>query len=199
MIRLNLGCGNDVKEGYLNVDFRKIKGTTQADLSQFPWVWDDGSVDEILMFDFLEHFPYRDTDKILRESWRVLREGCPAIIQVPSFEECSAAMNFDTGMLCNSCGFTFDEAWFMGNDWKKCGQCGQGIYDIAAAARNRLFGGQDYEGNWHFNTFTKNTLQWKLSDNGFKVVEFLEEEHQRVNWNMKALAVKISNLWGENE
>ena len=62
MIRLNLGCGKDIKPGYRNIDIRPGLGVDEiADLSRLPWFWKDESVDEILMLDFLEHFPYRQT------------------------------------------------------------------------------------------------------------------------------------------
>lgn len=196
-MKLNLGCGGDVKEGYLNVDFRDIPGTTKIDLSKFPWPWEDGKASEIQMLDFLEHFPYKRTESILNECWRVLKPGGELIVQVPSFEECAAAMLYDVGMLCNACGFEFTQAHFMGNEGRACGQCKQPIYSIANAGMMRLYGGQDYEGNFHYAAFTQNSIQKKLYDSGFRDMEFLEEEHQKKNWNMKVRSVKGGDLWGD--
>ncbi len=195
-MRLNLGCGTDIKPGYVNVDARKIPGVDVVTDLAAKWPWDDGSVDEILMLDFLEHFPYRSTEGILQQAWKVLKPGGALVVQVPSFEECAAAMNYDVGMLCNACGFEWTEAHCLGNESLICGKCGQPRYAVAEAGMRRLYGGQDYEGNWHYTAFTKNSLQRKLKESGFKVGEFLEEEHQRLNWNMKIRAYKDGDLWG---
>lgn len=196
-MKLNLGCGNDIKQGYVNVDFRAMPGVSKVDLSQFPWPYSDGEVEEIQMLDFLEHFPYRKTDQILTEVWRILKPGGFVDVQVPDFYECSAAMNYDVGMLCNACGFEWSEAHCLGNESVRCGKCGQLRSAVAEAGMRRLYGGQDYEGNWHFAAFTKNSIQEKLHKNGFQAGEFLEEEHQRLNWNMKIRAYKKQDLWGE--
>ena len=86
-MKLNLGCGDDIKEGYLNVDFRKTHPSVQVqDLSKFPWPWADGFADEILMLDFLEHFPYAQTERILFECFRILKDDGEVVIQVPDAE-----------------------------------------------------------------------------------------------------------------
>lgn len=196
-MKLNLGCGLDLKDGYVNVDFREIPGTTRVDLSKMPWPWKDNDVDEILMLDFLEHFPYRKTSSILEEAWRVLKPGMPLIVQVPSFEECATAMLYDHGMFCNACGFEFSPAHLMGNEGVFCGTCHQPIHAVAEAGMKRLYGGQDYDGNWHFCAFTRNSIQRKLRSSGFSSCEFLEEDHQRKNWNMKVRSLKSGDLWSD--
>jgi len=196
-MKLNLGCGGDIKPGYVNVDFRDIPGVEKVDLSKFPWPWSDGQADEILMLDFLEHFGYKKTEKILNECWRILGKGGILVVQVPSFEECAAAMLYDVGMLCNKCGFEFTQAHMMGNEGRACGNCHSPNYHIAEAGMMRLYGGQDYDGNWHSCAFTRNSIQKKLFDSGFRDMEFLEEEHQKKNWNMKVRSIKGGDLWGE--
>jgi hypothetical protein len=69
---------------------------------------------------------------------------------------------------------------------------------IAEAAVARMFGGQDYVGNWHYTAFNKPLLQHKLEKNGFDKVEFEElnenGETYYQNWNIKAVAEK-KDLW----
>jgi hypothetical protein len=187
-VKLNLGCGRDVKQGYVNVDINDGPGITKVDLSKFPWPWADGCASEVLMYDFLEHFPYVDTKVILRELRRILSSSGKAEIQVPDFEQCALAMLGDYGFLCNSCGNYIT----LGKG--DCDQCGQKFHAIAEAAMNRLYGGQNYVGNWHFTAFTETTLRKKLKDAGFMVLEMLEKDHQRKNWNMKFL-VKKDPYW----
>ena len=192
-MRLNLGCGSDVRPGYVNVD--KVTLTNEivrVDLSEIPWPWKSGEVEEILMLDFLEHFPYRQTDIILQEAWRVLRVGGTIEVQVPDFEHCALAALDMGDYLCNFCGTTP----FADSD--VC-HCGKFKYEIADAAIKRLYGGQDYEGNFHFTAFTKDLFVRRLKQSGFGDIVFLERNengetfHQ--NWNIKAVAVKQEDAW----
>ena len=41
-LRLNLGCGPDIKSGYVNVDFHDMRRDVMSvDLTQCPWPWPD--------------------------------------------------------------------------------------------------------------------------------------------------------------
>lgn len=194
-MRLNLGCGPDIKDGYTNVDFRDIPGVLKVDLSKIPWPFQDCSCEEVLMLDFVEHFPYRKTESILNEAWRILKPEHPVVVQVPDFQTCADAMLYNEGMLCNRCGYQFSWTGPIGSAGSKCKQCGQTLSEIATAAMNRLYGGQDYEGNWHYAAFTKTSMQELLYKCGFRNFEFLEEEHQRKNWNFKVKAFKSNDIW----
>ncbi len=80
-MRLNLGCCDTVRPGFLGVD-RVPPADIIADLTQ-PWPWPDSSVEMILAHDIIEHLP----DKLLtmNEMWRVLAPGGIAEIIVPEF------------------------------------------------------------------------------------------------------------------
>lgn len=83
-LRLNLGCGMDRREGYINVD-RFGEPDLRHDLEAVPWPWPDDSVDEVLLIHVLEHLG-RDTDVYLRiwqELYRVCRDGAMIAIAVP--------------------------------------------------------------------------------------------------------------------
>ena len=55
-MKLNLGCGHDHKEGYVNVDVSDLgKPDMVVDLEVLPWPWQDSSIDEILIKHTLEH------------------------------------------------------------------------------------------------------------------------------------------------
>lgn len=71
--RLNLGSGNDYREGWVNVDVAgDYRVDVIADLSKpFPFAAD--SVDEILASDIVEHFTKEEGEKFLRECYRVLK------------------------------------------------------------------------------------------------------------------------------
>jgi ubiquinone/menaquinone biosynthesis C-methylase UbiE len=193
-MKLNLGCSEkDIRPGYINVDFRDIPGVEKVDLSILPWKWEDNSVDEILMLDFLEHFSYRTTDKILEEVWRILKPDGFVDIQVPDFEECARAAIKQPPFYCNRCGYRFILVD------SECGKCKQNHFELTRAALNRLYGGQRKkdDGDWHFTAFTKEYLNVKLHILGFYKTEFLEKEHQQLNWNFKIRAFKKESLWDE--
>ena len=45
-MKLNLGCGHDHKEGYVNVDVSDLGNPDMVvDLEVTPWPWEDGIVD----------------------------------------------------------------------------------------------------------------------------------------------------------
>src|SRR5258708_3920650 len=72
-IRLNLGCGPALMEGFVNVDIFAWPGVDViADLDQ-PWPFEDGSCEFIVAAHVLEHL----TEPVLfmKEAWRVLRSG----------------------------------------------------------------------------------------------------------------------------
>jgi hypothetical protein len=194
MIRLNLGCGSDVKHGYVNVDFRSLSpGIVEADLSSFPWQWKDESVDEVLMYDFLEHFPYHTTKPMLEEVWRILKVGAAVEIQVPDFEQCARAILKLPPYICNRCE---KEVTSPISRSGRCSSCGVDLRDVADAGVWRLYGGQDYVGNFHQTTFTPELLERVLTAVGFMNFEYLEEDHQKRNWNFKVRAIKV-DPWGE--
>ncbi len=192
-MKLNLGCGDDVRDGYVNVDFRETHPSVmQVDLSKFPWPFETDSADEIMMLDFLEHFPYASTAFILLECFRVLKPDGTVVIQVPDGEHLTRAFSMSGAYLCNQCGGTMGGGEF--SIIEDCRKCGQSVEDVAEAAMRRLYGGQDYVGNYHQTAFTKHSLQIKAKNAGLELVGYEEKEHQYANWNFKA-RFKKGDLW----
>jgi predicted SAM-dependent methyltransferase len=83
MRKLNLGCGNDIKEGYINVDLYNPKADIIWDLNKFPWPFGDNEFDEIYAAHILEHL--NDTVRAMEEIWRISKRGAKVIIKVPHF------------------------------------------------------------------------------------------------------------------
>lgn len=81
-MRVNIGCGDKPKEGYVNVD---LCGTPDkvVDLSVFPWPFESDSVDEVLSEHFLEHC--EDFEKTMIEINRILKPGGVNHFRVPHF------------------------------------------------------------------------------------------------------------------
>ncbi len=81
-VRLNLGAGDDRREGYLSVDLRVETADVVADVRCLPFP--DGGAEEVLAHDVLEHF-WRDAIPALLAEWhRVLRRGGLLRVRVPN-------------------------------------------------------------------------------------------------------------------
>ena len=80
-MKLNLGCGQNRLEGYVNVDMEpNLKPDVLANLCVF-WPWDDGSVAEAVFNHSLEHMAAWQV--VFKELWRVCRDGALVTITVP--------------------------------------------------------------------------------------------------------------------
>lgn len=82
--KLNLGCGEDKKEGYVNLDFHAhVKPNVVHDLNRFPYPFPDNEFDHIEAFHILEHLdrPFA----VMTELHRILKPGGMLHIKVPHF------------------------------------------------------------------------------------------------------------------
>ena len=84
-MKLNLGSGGEPREGYLNIDKNPCAPSVDVvhDLDQYPWPFESGVADEILMEHCLEHLV--DHNRAMKEIHRILRKGGTAKITVPHF------------------------------------------------------------------------------------------------------------------
>jgi len=145
-MKLNLCCGDDVRDGYINIDIRKTKqNVLMLDLEKellkpFP----SNSVEEIIAKDCIEHVSWRRVEDLLRDIHRVLKCDGRVYIQVPDLEAIAKKVilnpDFCFGDLCG---------------WK--------------AISYWVYGGQDYEYNYHKAGFTIQTLKRLLESIGFFV------------------------------
>jgi len=88
-VRINLGCGDDLRDGYVNVDkFPANDSVVQANLPMLPF--QACHADEIVLSHVLEHFGFADGILLCNEIHRVLRPGGLAFIEVPDIQWCVA-------------------------------------------------------------------------------------------------------------
>jgi len=83
MKKLNLGCGTDYMNGWINVDNGAVKCDVNHDIEQFPWPFETSSVDEIKMQHILEHISRENFIPFLREMYRVCAGGATVNIISP--------------------------------------------------------------------------------------------------------------------
>lgn len=89
LIRLNLGCGTDIKVGYINLDISPLPGVDIIhNIESLPLPFGDNYFDEILCNDILEHVDYIP---ILKDLNRILKKSGVLKVRVPHF---SCSSNF---------------------------------------------------------------------------------------------------------
>ena len=91
LVRLDLGCGQNPREGFDGVDLLAPNPAYRVDLFSFPFPWADGEVDELHASHFVEHLPATTTpdgrDYLLAffdECWRILKPGGVMTVIVPN-------------------------------------------------------------------------------------------------------------------
>lgn len=83
-VKLNLGCGDNLLEGYINVDKYDKAADVQADITELPY--EDNSVDKVVAYQVIEHVPYNLNDKLFAEIYRVLKPAGTAILETPDID-----------------------------------------------------------------------------------------------------------------
>jgi SAM-dependent methyltransferase len=95
MLKLNLGCGDKLLAGYVNVDVAPSRGGRYPDIvcdisKTLPF--DTNSIDEILAVHVVEHFWRWEVVDILKEWVRVLKPGGRMVLECPNL--LSACLEF---------------------------------------------------------------------------------------------------------
>lgn len=147
-MKLHLGCGKNLKEGYINIDaFVESEGIENYDIFDLPY--EDGTVDEILTEHMIEHIKFADEEKFWRESYRVLKKGGKLVCETPDLE-----------WLCEAFIRNKDEF----TDFYKVGAMdhyfgnGKSVEHRWGILTTHFFGNQNGEGQFHFNGYTKQKL-----------------------------------------
>jgi SAM-dependent methyltransferase len=80
--KLNVGCGADIREGWINLDVAALPGVDVVhNLEQFPWPFEDSAFDEIVLINVLEHLS--DTVAVMEELHRISAPNGSVRIRVP--------------------------------------------------------------------------------------------------------------------
>lgn len=116
MTKLNLGCANDIKQGYMNIDLYhddpKVYIMDVRDLSFFRDPDCDRIIEEIYASDILEHLEYNDAIKALKMWIKLLKTGGKLFIKTINIEEQIRALQNGFWDLK-----TFNAKLFAGKGW----------------------------------------------------------------------------------
>lgn len=88
MLRINFGCGRDIKpksEGWINIDKYDFGQEIIHDLDFFPYPIKTNSIDEIYCRGFLSES--QNFIKVMEEIYRISKDGAKIIVEEPLFGE----------------------------------------------------------------------------------------------------------------
>ncbi len=84
MKKLNLGCGTDIREGWVNLDIADLEGVDVVhDLNNLPLPFKDEDFDYIICYDIFEHI--FDYIPLLKELHRIVKKDAIVEIKVPHY------------------------------------------------------------------------------------------------------------------
>jgi SAM-dependent methyltransferase len=108
-LNLNLACGGDYQPDYINVDLYPTdpsKIDAQFDVKDIPY--EDNTIDTIRAMHIIEHFSFKESQKVLQEWCRVLKPGGKLIIETPDFlTTCKRFVESDEGFRVTLYGHIF--------------------------------------------------------------------------------------------
>jgi ubiquinone/menaquinone biosynthesis C-methylase UbiE len=91
VVKLDLGCGTNKREGFIGVDSRKFEGVDQVvDLKSDLWPWEDSSVEEAHCSHMIEHLTASERIHFVNELYRVLAPAGKCTIIAPHWNSCRA-------------------------------------------------------------------------------------------------------------
>ncbi|MBA3590868.1 MAG: methyltransferase domain-containing protein [Methylibium sp.] len=97
-VRLNLGCGDKLLPGYVNVDVAQARAGKSPDVLcdlRDLGVFESDSADEVMAIHVVEHFWRWEIEAVLREWVRVLKPGGTMVIECPNLKSACEAFLAD--------------------------------------------------------------------------------------------------------
>lgn len=117
-MKLNLACGDDIREGYLNIDLYNDKAEMKYDVLNM-LQFEDNIAEEILSYHIIEHFDVITADSALAEWYRLLKPGGIFKIETPDlWHTCKAFIEWPNEFKSFLYGHMFAKAWLPGETHK---------------------------------------------------------------------------------
>lgn len=159
MKKLEIGSGPNPVPGYehLDVDARFPHLEYVCDVSKERLPIEDSSYDEVLMSHVIEHIPWRKLGHVAKEILRILKPGGSLLIRTPNL------------------GFIV-ERYLSGEitpEWPGDEEAMKDVFGVLGPAQwtnIKLFSGQDYPSNYHYNCFDRKSIEQFFKHQGFSSV-----------------------------
>jgi SAM-dependent methyltransferase len=91
-MKIDFGCGQRKKGGYVGVDALSLPGVDIVhDLNIFPYPFEDSAADDIWMDNILEHLD--NPLKVMEEIYRISRNEAKVVVSVPYFRSFYATID----------------------------------------------------------------------------------------------------------
>lgn len=158
--KLEIGSGMTPHAGYEHLDARSDLPDIDhvADI-RFALPFPDGTFDELMSRSCIEHVSWREVQSVMREWGRIIKPGGRLDIWTPDFE-----------YLCRRYLARKDDHHLEPTLTAAAGTS-LGGYDESAWAMIKMFGGQDYQENFHGAVLNEDLLARVLEGAGFEKVE----------------------------
>lgn len=167
-MKLNLGCGQTKKRGYINIDIDKKSGADiVSSVVDMPF-FDECSVEEILSIHLIEHLSIKEVEDAFQEWFRILQHGGKITIESPDFE-----------VLCKE---------FLAADKVNRWYSYKGTWHSLI---KHFFGNQRSIGQFHKSGYTKERLEDLLTMYGFRQIKFLENVEYKFSPCIRVEACKL--------
>ncbi|MEK7549176.1 MAG: methyltransferase domain-containing protein, partial [Patescibacteria group bacterium] len=115
--KLNLGCGDLILKGFINIDLYSDKAQLKCNGKYLPFK--DNSIDEIYASHLIEHFDFKEGFDVLKEWLRVLKVEGKLIIETPDLlESAKKFIEANEQERINFYSHFFSEPWIDGQ-WHK--------------------------------------------------------------------------------
>lgn len=170
-MKLNVCCGGDYREGYINIDFsdtrsdgEPIKVDLKRDVLKDGLPYETCSIDEIRFSESLEHFCRFDGLKILKELFRVLKIGGKLDLTVPPALQQMKILLLQMSQAKNVTMTDFLKAHEKWSVWKYHD-------DLMGATR------EGSQGDSHLSLWTKEMLRPVLEHVGFTIESIDDNIH----------------------
>lgn len=114
LVKLDLGCGANKREGFKGVDISADCGADVVfDLRTTPWPWADESVDEVHCSHFFEHLSGPERIPFMAELYRIMKPGAKALFITPDCDSHRAIQDPTHAWppVCAESYLYFNKAW----------------------------------------------------------------------------------------
>jgi|tagenome__1003787_1003787.scaffolds.fasta_scaffold20921364_2 predicted SAM-dependent methyltransferase len=176
-MKVQLGTGNKPLDGYVNCDVRELPGVDKVfELEKdFPYPFDNESVERVFTEETLEHLSWRLQPKIFRELARMLAPGGEVVIHVPDVGK--MAEYYVRGEVCTCVPHKAPTLADFKPD-PNCPNCGGTARVSTDRWLAQMCGAQKHPWDVHKTMFTSEMMTRLLEGAGFTEIAYTDHPYK---------------------